>query len=281
VLAGVAERYATGLIGMKAFVAPLHHMKMKCGIRSILSGRSGTAAADSSAKFCIEMWRAEAILLWHDRESVAVPMRHMAGTAVAQKVEYRTESDAGPEGIGAVVYDARGRMLAYTSYRLPWTRDKRNLYQNQREYIGLIVAMILLHKVCHETARGRELLCRETVSVQFTGDNTTAQAWIEKEKCSSRCGQFSSMAVTWFQIHSQLRIVDTVHKEGVKMGFVDDLSRFRATPQLDAKLSRDLHCDQQLTDLLIECDPSRNLDLVDHHIAFQRINESLLTILRV
>ena len=34
VLAGVAERYAAGLIGMKAFVAPpLHHMKMKCGIR--------------------------------------------------------------------------------------------------------------------------------------------------------------------------------------------------------------------------------------------------------
>jgi len=50
VLAGVAERYAAGLIGMKAFVAPLHHMKMKCGIRSILSGRSGMAVADSSAK---------------------------------------------------------------------------------------------------------------------------------------------------------------------------------------------------------------------------------------
>ena len=75
VLTGVAERYSTGLVGMKAFVAPFHHMKHLCG--KPRSGRPGRAAAVSSARFCIEIWRAEAVLLWHDRSPVAVPLRSM------------------------------------------------------------------------------------------------------------------------------------------------------------------------------------------------------------
>ena len=49
--------------------------------------------------------------------------------------EYRLESDAGPEGIGSVVFDRDGNMMAYTSYRLPWVRDRENKFQNQQEYI--------------------------------------------------------------------------------------------------------------------------------------------------
>jgi hypothetical protein len=55
------------------------------------------------------------------------------------------------------------------------------------------------------------------------------------------------MAVTWMQIHSQLRIYDNDHKEGLKMGFVDDLSRFLATPQLDPLLYAGLEKDAALT----------------------------------
>ena len=38
------------------------------------------------------------------------------------------------------------------------------------------------------------------------------------------------------QIHSQLGIYENDNKEDLEMGFVDDLSRFRATPQLDPLL---------------------------------------------
>jgi hypothetical protein len=121
VLAGVAERYAVGLVGMREFVAPFHHMKEKCGAKAARKTRlrSGSARADSSARFYIEMWRAEALLLWHDPMLVAVPMRSMAGPKAARRPVFRTESDAGPEGIGAVVYGEDGEMLAFTSYRLP------------------------------------------------------------------------------------------------------------------------------------------------------------------
>ena len=58
VLAGVVKRYAVGRVGMKAFVAPFHHMKRRCGDEPVdraRRSRSGWALADSSARFCIEM----------------------------------------------------------------------------------------------------------------------------------------------------------------------------------------------------------------------------------
>ena len=270
---------------MTAFVAPFHHMKQLCGAEPVDRAwrhGSGSALADSSARFCIEMWRAEAVLLWHDREAVAVPIRHMTLPRLTKHPEYRLESDAGPAGIGAVVFNRDGAMLAYTSYRLPWVRDGKNKFQNQREYVGLLVALILLHRVNSGTGDGVASLRRQAVEVKYTGDNTTAQAWIAKAKCSSRCGQLSCMAVTWMQIHSQLRIYDNDHKEGLKMGFVDDLSRFRATPQLDPVLYVDLERDAALTALLVECDPhpeSHDTNVMNHHAAFAKINETLLTII--
>ena len=86
------------------------------------------------------MWRSEALLLWHDPMLVAVPMRNMAGKRMIRPAVFKTKSDAGPEGIGAVVYDRHDVMLAYTSYKLPWAKDLKNKLQNQREYVGLVVA---------------------------------------------------------------------------------------------------------------------------------------------
>ena len=173
-------------------------------------------------------------------------------------------------------------MLAYTSYKRPWAKDLKNKLQNQREYVGLVVAMILLHRVCQQRGGDMsELLRHQSVAVNFSGDNTTAQSWIEEHKCSSRCGQLACMAITWMQIQSQLRIEDTEHKDGLKMGFVGDLSRFRATHSWTRVYSyMDMQADEGLASLLRQYDPSVEGNLIDHHTAFKRINAALLTILR-
>ena len=260
---------------MKAFVAPFHHMKHLCG--KPRSGRPGRAAADSSARFFIEMWRAEAVLLWHDRSLVAFTLRSMTKSTVLKPFEF-TESDAGPGGVGAVVSDRHGTMLAYTGYRLPWQRDSDNKFQNQREYIGLLIALVLLHRACERTPEGIAHLRHKAVSVQFTGDNTTAQSMIEKEKCKSRGGQLSCMAITWMQVQSQRRVADAAHKEGINMGFVDSLFRFYEIPELDPSLNLSLQDDQAMRALLVQCGPkSAECDLIEHHTAFKRVSEALLT----
>jgi len=73
-------------------------------------------------------------------------------------------------------------MLAYTSYKLPWARDLKNKFQNQREYVRLVVAMIMLHRVCQRRGGDMsELLRHQSVAVKFTGDNTTAQSAMDRE----------------------------------------------------------------------------------------------------
>ena len=90
--------------------------------------------------FCIAIWRAEAVLLWHDRSLVAVPLRIMTKSTVLKPFEFDTVRCG--QGEGAVVYGRHGTMLAYTGYRLPWNRDYDNKFQNQREYIGLLIALV-------------------------------------------------------------------------------------------------------------------------------------------
>ena len=94
--------------------------------------------------------------------------------------------------------------------------------------------------------------------------------------------QQSCMAITWMQVQSQLRVEDAAHKEGINMGFVDSLFRFYEIPELDPSLNLSRQDDQAMRALLVQCGPkSAECDLIEHHTAFKRVSEALLTIWRI
>ena len=278
VLASVAERYSTGLLSMRSFVSPLHHMVASFGVNA---HPSATKRTTSAAKQCVEVWRAVAIMLYADKEAMLVPMRHMTHRR-APNTQFSLIADAGPDGIGAGIFGPSGEIVAYTSIMLPFFPDVDDKFHNIREFTGLLVSLVLFVKwgrlnipgPIWQTMRGTETL------IKWNSDSSSAISWVKKQKCNGRCGQHASFALTWFQLVAGITVSETNHVPGETMidSGIDGLSRGLPTPMLDPRLIVDLSGCTALFEVLRLCDPSGVSDLVDHHKAFTDICAALAQI---
>jgi hypothetical protein len=253
VLASVAERYSAGLVVMRSFVSPLHHMVQKCGVNAT---RYTTQKATSAARFCIELWRAVALLLFVDREAMSIPLRQMSHRRPPSS-PFSLIADAGPNGVGAGVLGPNGELLVYTAVILPFAPDLNDKFHNLREFTGLLVNLVLFVKWVRSSAspvHGDSLVGTETL-VKWNSDSTTAISWMEKEKCNSRCGQHASFALTWFQLIAGITVTECSHISGDTMilSGIDAASRGYPTPMLDARLFLDLSDCDALFDVLRLC----------------------------
>ena len=259
-LASLAERYSNGIVCMKPFVRPLHHMV------AMGSGKSKfwTRLPNSAAIFCIEMWRVTSIHLWLDRDVFSVPLRVMAGLSVTSDLiaSSITISDAGPTQIAAAITSDQGICLAYTTFPSSF-EDPDNLYQNLREYLGFLLSLLL-------TLKYKSL--RPSASILWTTDSTTALSWAELDKCKTRGGQFAHIAVTCLQRISGLSLHHVELVPGISMGYVDSLSRNKPTPNLSDAMYIDLYSSKSLRTLFMICNPIIDRTPHSHHSAFQHIH---------
>ena len=189
VLASLAERYSKALRGMRALVAPLHHMtSLAGGSPSPFWKRKPT----SSARFCIDMWRVVSLLLWHDRDKLAVPL-HVFDKG-AQTGAVMGITDASPWKLAAALLDSQGRIMVYTTFRLPFD-DPSSDTQNLKEFLGYILFLLLVH-FCVPRGQLRR--------VAWAGDNTSALSWAESHKVKSTAGQSSNLIEAWLLIYTDM-----------------------------------------------------------------------------
>ena len=175
----------------------------------------------------------------------------MSISSIKLPPEFLPTSDAGPLGLGVVVRNIAGDILANAKYRLPFSRDgsqesevKESRFQNVREFMGVIMPML----ICYQLAKG-------PCYIHWVNDNTSAIAWVNKNMSKSKAAQFAFLTYTWLGLLSGVHVVDSSHIPGVSMGCVDSLSRF-----IDTLLSARLDWSDSLpVDLLdaifIGCDP--------------------------
>ena len=277
VLASIAERYSNGLLAMRAFVSPLHHMVAQF---SPHANKHAVIRTSSAARQCVEVWRAVAIMLYADKEAMLVPMLQMSHIRPPNS-RFSLIADAGPTGIGAGVFGPDGSMVAYTAITLPFRPDTEDKFHNLREFTGLLVNLFLFVKWARtntsgplwETMRGTE------TRIRWNSDSTTALSWVAKNKCTSRWGQHASFALTWFQLVAEISVTDCHHISGDVMiaSGIDALSR-NLPHTLDPRLFVDLSGSTALFDVLRVCDPSGVADVVDHHDAFMAICSALAQI---
>ncbi len=99
-LASLAERYSSGLCALSAFVYPFHSMT---GIGDHVRKPS------ASIKFCIDMWRIVALLLYADNSFLNRKIMNVTGHCLVNNL-YISDcisviSDAGPCQVGAAIMD--------------------------------------------------------------------------------------------------------------------------------------------------------------------------------
>ena len=119
----------------------------------------------------------------------------------------------------AALYDpTSNELILWTTYRLPYARDIRAQFQVQREYLGHLLAIILLTRHGH-----REVTT--PLSYEWINDNTGALKWAQNHKCASEVSQYACLAVSQLHQRAKISIRATTHRAGIHMGEIDTMSR--------------------------------------------------------
>ena len=264
-LASLAERYSLGVSSVRPFTAPLHHM---CGKSRRLT---------SFAKMSILVWRIVAILLFVDCDCLSVPLSRLRitpATLLNPPVDFMLMSDA-QASLGVSIRDGQGVLLLHTSYLLPFKKSKLyTSYQNAREYLGFLLGMLLLSRLCGKT-RG--------VRISWTNDNTTALSWVRglgvSEVCKGRFAQSASLLVTLLSLRLGFQLASTTYVKSADMGDHDRASRGLSV-SWDEKLFVPTTGVTVLDDLFRLCDPILvDSNIEDHIVVMSSITTCIDTFL--
>jgi hypothetical protein len=257
VVASLATRYSAGVCGMKPFVAPFNHLL--AGDQSKFSRRM----INSSTRFCVEMWRVAIIMMLSDPVPMSVKFSSFIDCPVTPP-DFHVISDAGPDGLGAVVRDANGDIICFSNIHMD-TGGAR--FQNAAEYSGFIFSLMLLIEVV-----GPDVLRGTTV--QWSTDSATALSWVDEGRCSGLFTQRAFMSLTAIVLKYDLKILDCIKIPGVLMGDVDKLSRFEPTPSLPPALAYNAEANPSIVAMCAVIDPTTLLDgcLPQHHEAYRNVH---------
>lgn len=301
VLHAFAERYSYGIRGMRPFVSSLAHMIRKCGGGPTIPGSrnnprlrhqtSRPKVASASAQFSIEMWRVVCLILYKNKAAFSIPIEHyiqVNGGAKDAAVEFHSVSDASPYRICVALYTQPAHQLVgWSSVLLPYPADTGNQFQTNREYIGLILTLILIARLFPHrlsTAAGLAILFR------WINDNTGALAWADKTKSTSLPSIVANMFVAAFQMHTNVTLTGSEHLPGVWMGDIDRESRredhlakgnFNYAPTLLPELFVNLESDVDVMEILALCSPhdAIHTKAKDFHLIYQTIHHYLQKII--
>ena len=150
--------------------------------------------------------------------SVAVTIQEYLG-APHNARHFIVVTDASPWRLCAALYDPTSHeLILWTTYRLPYARDIRAQFQVQREYLGHLLATILLARHGH-----REVTT--PLSYEWINDNTGALKWAEQYKCQSEASQYACLAVSQLHQRAKISVRATTHRAEINMGAIDIMSR--------------------------------------------------------
>ena len=279
-LASLVNLYSPVLRGMRPFVAQI--IAMTCRATAFRK-----QAATPSALFEIQMWRAAIVIALLDPDAMAVPL-HVFIENPRDRSAHPIISDASPWRLCAALYHAvTGVILAWITYRLPYAKDIEGRSQGHREYLGNLLALILL--IQHSKANGRATH-GAPLEYYWVNDNKGALAWAEKRKCSSLASQYACLAVSQLHIQADIYMGKPVYKPGIDMGEIDAMSRMEDNETEDSPRIRALcpnltpstqiHIRGGAVEKLFQlCDPSiqRNHDS-DHHKAYTMLHSIIAQI---
>ena len=193
-MGSLASRYSRAIIGSRPFVRPFYEA----------ASHNKSVYLTTKVKIAIYVWRAISLTLVHSARSLATPLSFVR--SVSPKSSFFSISDAGPRGLGVAVYNVHGLLLGFVSNRIPFLALESD-FQNLREFMGLILCMLIVHHF----ARG-------TAVFTWTNDNTSALSWAHNAMAKSKSAQAAFLIFTWCKIRTRLVLPKNDHSAGDTIG---------------------------------------------------------------
>jgi len=266
VLASLAQRYSQAIMGMRPFVHVFHQL---CG------GPTSTwRCVSGKARFAVEMWRACLILLFINKDFMSVSLRVMASSPSGYEC-FTLITDGSYLGTGALLLNDERTVIdcPFAGYAFKFQQNRSRAdqpkYQNHREFVGLVVGLIMLIRLAKLPEQG--------AVIRWVNDNTAALEWCRKNMCKGKSSQVLFMFYSALLIKYKLHVVHVEHTPGLSilMKPIDALSRGKATPELSETLRIDLGTLEALDDLMVLCNPTVSKTVEGYHETFELIQSIL------
>ena len=266
ILSSLAHRYSQALMGMRPFVQAFDEM---CGGKP-----SKWRKVSGKARFAVEMWRVCLIMLFINKDMLAVSLRVMVNSPSGYEV-FDLLTDGSYLGAGALILNALRTVSecfhAGYMFKFLQNRDLADLpkYQNHREFVGLVVGIILLVKTVHIPKYG--------AVIRWVNDNMAALDWARKDMCKGKSSQVIFMFYSALLIKYKLHVIQVEHIAGLSclMKPVDALSRGLHTPELSSNLRIDLSSLAALDELMVLCNPTLVYSVEGYHEVYELVHDIL------
>jgi len=276
-ISSLVTLYSPFMRGMRPFVSAINVAKER-----------HKANAKPLTCFAMSVWRAALILCMADPEAMSVSILAFIRNPRALILVHAVISDAGPWRLCAALYHPTSfRLLAWTTYRLPYTKDIEGRHQGRREYLGYMLSVLL---IVIYTKRHR--IERKSFQYQWINDNKGALAWAHKDKCTSLASQLTCLFVNQIHMFTGMYKQDPIHLPGVAMGEIDTMSRMEDDETLDSPriqkecpsllktLQIDMEANPLVNEIFLLCDPEIQRDHeTDHFIAFEQVHAIVVKLL--
>ena len=175
-------------------------------------------------------------------------------------------------GISTVSHEgARGNewstLLAYTAVDVPFALGGKSDYQNNCEFVAVIIGMWLAGKLGFKNA-----------SFILKGDSISALQWAKEDRAGSTISRRASICFSLLSIQRGYSVAETVHVPGVDNIICDGLSRGKLGIELGIPIEKyvDFSKDVEGMAYLRECDPIGLIGSVRDHAVWIK---KLMTIL--
>ena len=276
-LSSLAGHYAKATSCLQPFVMPLYAMTKRQA-----SGSLKLIEPSSQATLCIEMWRVVLLYWVFNPQAFAVPLEKFVRLSSRYQpsllsVPHFGITDASTPKLAAALYaPGSGELIAWTQYTLPFIysdEHKATLFQNNREYLGLLLLLVLASAARPSSER------QSTLSLTWCTDNTTAQAWIDHNRCKSLASQATAISIAWVQLIQRIDVESTLWRPTEQMGDIDNLTRDKATPSLLPELYVDLQTALDESKLFHQCDFTKSLDSAAARDIMFEVNNRLRSVL--
>ena len=257
-LSSLAQRYSLALIGMRPFVSAFYEM---CGGSTKVNLRRVTP----KARFALEIWRITSLRLYMDREAMAVPLKIMIGSKEGLSVKTFI-TDAMHLGIGFGYLADSNVVEQHSSYEFQYS-VLGSQYQNHREFLGFIMAILFLISM--------NQIPKEGVVLHWVNDNTSALEWAKDNMCKGGASQIAFMLYTILAVKFKINVVTITHTPGVSnmMLPIDALSRGLPVLGLDSSTRVVMKGLMVVHKMMEMCNPSIVSNCMGYHEAYRMIFE--------
>jgi hypothetical protein len=258
-LSSLAQRYSGALLGMRPFVSAFYEM---CGGSEGVKLRRVTA----KARFALEVWRVTSLRLYLDKEVMAIPLKLLVGSSDGFTVESFI-TDAMHLGLGFGSLGEGNEVQFHAKYVFQYS-VRESKYQNHREFLGFIMAILVLVSSKRIPVEG--------VALHWINDNTSALEWARQNMCKGGSSQVAFMLYTVLALKFKINVVTVMHTPGISDAMIpiDALSRGLPVSGLTASSGLvDLKGLTVINRMMDLCDPSKIRNCEDYHAAYQRAFE--------